>query len=275
MSDFEDDEESVFVSTFTESSTCGLVLAKPLHSPVSRTSVLGKIMEQIFLETVLRHRENKEVMGDSQHGFTKGKSCLTSLVTFYESVTELTGEILVCKLERHGFDVWTTWWIRNWLYGRIQKVVVSCSVSGWRPVMSVIPQVPVLGPLLVKLFVGDMDSGIECKFADGTKLCGVDDNAGGKGCHPEGYSQAGVLHMGWGNFQTQIWAGQQQIESSPKENFGGGVTEGPAVIAVRDQELLPTASPVSSAKPPITCPGKAESLWNLGKPPPLGSAKTS
>ncbi|PKU45229.1 rna-directed dna polymerase from mobile element hypothetical protein [Limosa lapponica baueri] len=43
------------------------------YRPVSLISIPGKVIEQLILDVISKHLEEKKVIGSSQHGLTKGK----------------------------------------------------------------------------------------------------------------------------------------------------------------------------------------------------------
>jgi len=120
------------------------------YRPVSLTSIPGKVMEQLILEVINKQVEEKKVIRSSQHGFTKGKSCLANLIAFYNGMTGWVDEgramdvvyldfrkafntvshnILLGKLRKCGLDEWSVRWIQKWLNGRTQRVVISGAES--------------------------------------------------------------------------------------------------------------------------------------------------
>ena len=62
------------------------------YRPVSLTLVSGNVMEQIILGEITWHVRGVQGIRPSQHGFMKGRLCLTNLISFYDWVTRLVDE---------------------------------------------------------------------------------------------------------------------------------------------------------------------------------------
>ena len=166
------------------------------YRPVSLTSVSCKILESIIRDDVTQHLDRNRLIRNSQHGFRRGRSCASNLISFLERTTAAVdkGEAvdivfldfakafdkvptkrLLKKVWAHGIRGRVYDWIKAWLEDRVQRVVLNGEASDWAAVLSGVPQGSVLGPLLFLIFINDLDEAgsaaeIIRKFADDTKV---------------------------------------------------------------------------------------------------------
>ena len=62
------------------------------YRPASLTSQVSKVLETLVRDAILDHLYSKKLIRDTQHGFTKRRTCLTNLLKFLEEVTAYVDE---------------------------------------------------------------------------------------------------------------------------------------------------------------------------------------
>ena len=126
------------------------------YRPVSLTSQVCKVMEAIIRDSIVEHLKRHKLIKESQHGFTRGRSCLTNLLKFLEEVTRFVDKgypvdviyldfskafdkvphkRLLLKIRSLGIGEKISSWIEDWLANRKQRGVVHGCESAWLPVV--------------------------------------------------------------------------------------------------------------------------------------------
>ena len=90
----------------------------------------------------------------------------------------LNHELMIAKLHAYGFDIPSLNLIHSFLTQRWHRTKINTSFSTWKKLLTGLPQVSTLGPLLFNVYINDLFFILEdteiCNYADDTCLYACD-----------------------------------------------------------------------------------------------------
>ena len=151
-------------------------------------------METLVRDRLMQHLKEEKLLSPKQHGFISGRSTVTQLLNYLDKCIQDTvdGHVvdaiyldfakafdtvphrrLLGKMEAYGISGAILEWVKDYLSGRTQTLLINGERSDTAPVISGIPQGTCLGPLLFVIYINDLLDDIKSDgflFADDTKI---------------------------------------------------------------------------------------------------------
>ncbi len=150
------------------------------YRPISLTSHVIKIFERVMWTKLVHYLESNKLLTGKQHGFQKGRSCLTQLLKHYDTILnnyannketdiiyldfakafdfKVDHQLLLKKIRHFGLSGKVYEWIKAFFSQRTQTVVVDGHKSLPAIVKSGVPQGTVLGPILFLMYIKDLEN---------------------------------------------------------------------------------------------------------------------
>jgi hypothetical protein len=212
------------------------------YRPVTLTSHIIKVFEKVLVKRITQYFDDNNLFNDSQHGFRRGRSCLSQLMDHYCRVLEALENgsqvdivyldfskafdkvdhgVLLRKLRALGVRGKLLTWIHGFLSGRKQTVAVDGVLSTEALVVSGVPQGSVLGPVLFLVLAVDIDKDLEhataSSFADDTRVMKTVKT--GEDCNLMQHDLATVYE--WAERNNMVFNGTkfELLRYSPGANF--------------------------------------------------------
>ena len=164
------------------------------YHPVSILPTLSKVFEHLVLNQLIVYINEEAPLSPTVSGFWKGHSTTTVLLGICDALTRASsrGEVtlMVCvdyskafdtirfrsvvsKMNSLGFSKYFLLWMIDYLTQRRQLVQIDDRRSDMARVEFGVPQGSILGPVILNLYVTDLQSELQCdcyQYADNTML---------------------------------------------------------------------------------------------------------